>query len=178
MLALWRKEPSKCGVFGPKLEQNEIFATKISSQCNPQITLFRIGSYSQPKKSDHIFYLRHIVKSSMYLQSQILFVLVLLLNNVAKGHIRVYLRGIVHYHKFWNVRHCFVTTRWIKIMIHFGCEYAVFQVVFSYAHSFWPKNYFSPLDFVHNLYDVIWPHFEWKQAVWRLSAVTSTPDLM
>jgi hypothetical protein len=47
----------------------------------------------------------------MDLQSQILFVLVLLLNIVAKGYFRLYLRGIVHYHKFWNVRHCFVTTR-------------------------------------------------------------------
>jgi hypothetical protein len=78
--------------------------------------------YSQPKKVI-IFFILGTFKSSINLQSQILFVLVLLVNVVAKGYIGLYLRQIVHYHKIWNVRHYFVTTRWVKIMItFFGCE--------------------------------------------------------
>ena len=72
MLALWRKEPSKCRVFPlfalnkPKFRQNGVFATKISWQCKHQITYFEIESH------------------------------------------------------------------------------AVFQVVFSYVHSFWPKFFLAP----------------------------------
>ena len=80
-----------------------------------------------------------------------------------------------------------------------------FQVVFSYAHSFWPKKYFNPLHFVYkqkkpnismvfkhgdylhilsclerhliyvyNWFDVIWPNFERKQAIWRVFTATNT----